>query len=86
MILSTSELDMTTKARRLKWLHISNKALSGLLALLGFNSYSDEDEVSGIIPMYGMPSSVYKRKSKSPQALNSSAIDAKTACTSKLKG
>lgn len=76
---------MTTKAGRLKWFHISNKALSGLLALLGFNSYSDEDEVNEVIPMYGMPSSVYKQKRKSSQVLDSSVIDTKITCTSKFK-
>lgn len=47
-----------------RWLLLSNKILSGLLALIGFAPHSDEDEVSTIVPMYGMPSSVYKTRQK----------------------
>lgn len=49
------------KAKRL---YLYNKILSGFLVLMGFSSCSDEDEVDAIIPMYGMPASIYKIKDK----------------------
>lgn len=51
---------MATSKWKAKWLYWNNKILSGLLALMGFASCSDEDEVDAIVPMYGMPSSIYK--------------------------
>ncbi len=55
---------MTVKKKRTKWLHFCNKALSGVLFLLGFGSSSEENEMDEVIPMYGMPASIYKEKAK----------------------
>lgn len=55
---------MATSKWKAKWLYLNNKILSGLLVLMGFASHSDEDEVDAIVPMYGMPSSIYKMKEK----------------------
>ena len=43
---------------------LSNKFLSGMLALIGYAPCVDKDEADVIVPMYGMPSSVYKVKDK----------------------
>lgn len=55
---------MTVKTKKTKWLRISNKALSGILFLLGFRQHPEENEAGEVIPMYGMPASVYKTKNK----------------------
>ncbi|RGN47076.1 MULTISPECIES: hypothetical protein [unclassified Bacteroides] len=68
------ELGMIKKSCKAKWLHLYNKMLSGLLALMGFGSCSDEDEVNEIVPMYGMPASIYKAKDKSAEVASDTMI------------
>lgn len=43
---------------------LSNKILSGFLAMMGYAPCGDNDEVDSIVPMYGMPSSVYRPRKK----------------------
>lgn len=50
--------------KKAQLLRLYNRILSGILALLGFAPCSDENEAGEIVPMYGMPSSVYKAKAK----------------------
>lgn len=61
---------MTVKTKKTKWLQISNKALSGILFLLGFRQHPEENEAGEVIPMYGMPASVYKSKNKMANELD----------------
>lgn len=64
--------------KKAEWLRLYNRVLSGILALLGFAPCTDEDEVGGIVPMYGMPSSIYKTKAKTTaMALDNTVVSGK---------
>ena len=61
------------KKRKNSRLLISNRLLSGVLFLLGFSSSElDVNERMEVVPMYGMPASVYKDKKKSAKRQNTS--------------
>lgn len=49
---------------RTAWLLWQNKILSSIIIAIGYAPHTDKDkdEVDIIVPMYGMPSSVYKKK------------------------
>ena len=46
---------------RTQWLQWQNKILSGIISAMGYAPHADKDEIDIIVPMYGMPSSVYKK-------------------------
>lgn len=55
---------MAVSKKHIKRLRSSNKFLSGILFLLGFGSFTEENEMDEISPMYGMPPSYFKAKNK----------------------
>lgn len=57
------------KKRKTSRLLISNHLLSGVLFLLGFPSPErDVNEREEVVPMYGMPVSIYKDKEKAAES------------------
>ena len=56
------------RKRKNSRLLIGNRLLSGVLFLLGFSSSElDENEKKEVVPMYGMPASIYKNKKKTAE-------------------
>ena len=62
---------------RTQWLQWQNKILSGIISAMGYAPHADKDEIDIIVPMYGMPSSVYK---KMEEAAAEEPLPSETPC------
>ena len=62
-------MDKPTNKHRAHWLQWQNKMLAGIIKAMGYAPHADKDEIDLIVPMYGMPSCVYKKKEEATAAL-----------------